>query len=292
MNLSVIVCTRNRADELVKCLQELKEQTKGIEGVEIIIVDNGSTDHTKEVAARFTTDPNSRCRYVYEPVPGPCAARNRGRAEAKGAVLACIDDDAVPHPGWIAVIREHFLAGRSDCLAGKTVLRLQDELPEWFPTNLNWVLGESQFGERERELTPGECPNAGNCAFRIDVFDAIGGFNPNLRIYYEEVDFFGKARRMGFSFYYRSDLAIDHCVSAKRLTKSALREKAYQMGFGCALMVISLNAGARFRLKTVALYFYRIARVSVAWCARPRFDREFTLWQYTGVIRGLFSRLN
>ena len=45
---------------------------------------------------------------------------------------------------------------------------------------------------------------------------------------------------MGFSFYYRPDMAIDHCVSARRLTKSALRVKAYQMGFGCELMVVTL----------------------------------------------------
>ena len=208
---------------------------------------------------------------------------------AKGAVLAYIDDDAVPRSGWIAVIGEHFLAGRSDCLAGKTVLRLQDELPGWFPTSLKWVLGESQFGERAHELTSNKCPNGNNFAIRIEVFDAIGGFNPNFRLYCDEVDFFAKARSMGFSFYYRPDLAIDHCVSARRLTKSALRVKAYQMGFGCALMVITLNSGAGFRLKTVAAYLCRIARVSLAWCARPRFDREFTFWQYSGMLRGLFS---
>ena len=108
---------------------------------------------------------------------------------AKGAVLAYIDDDAVPRSGWIAVIGEHFLAGRSDCLAGKTVLRLQDELPGWFPTSLKWVLGESQFGEREHELTSNKCPNGNNFAIRIEVFDAIGGFNPNIRLYCDEVDF-------------------------------------------------------------------------------------------------------
>ena len=286
--ISIIVCTKNRAEELAFCLEVLYRQSRDVGDVEVIVIDNDSADNTKNTIQSYSSRSGSPIRYGYEAKAGLCNARNQGRTLARGQVLAYVDDDAVPHAGWIAVIREHFLAGRSDCLAGKTVLRLQDELPEWFPTSLKWVLGESQFGEREHELTPDKCPNGNNFAIRNEVFDAIGGFNPNIRLYCDEVDFFARARSMGFSFYYRPDLAVDHCVSAKRLTKPALREKAYQMGLGYALMVIGFNPGARFRLKIVAPYFYRIARVSLAWCHRPRFGCEFEFWQYSGTLRGLF----
>jgi len=287
--LSIIVCTRNRADELVNCLQELKEQTGGIEGVEIIIVDNGSTDHTKEVAARFTTDPSSVFQYVWEPIPGLCVARNRGRAAAKGAVLAYIDDDAVPHPGWITGILNNFRPGRSECLAGKTVLKPKGKIPTWFPNTMYWVLGESSFGEDARFLGGDESPNGGNFAVRADVFDSVGGFDPSLTLYFDEAEFFSRVGTKGYRFFYDPEVIIDHCVPMSRLNRVALRQKAYRMGLGIGQFYKTGRPGLISRLSRLARYMTLTARVGGLWCLRPRFDREFAFWQYLGCLQEIFT---
>jgi len=289
MNLSVIVCTRNRADELVNCLQELGEQTKEIEGVEIIIVDNGSTDHTKEVAARFTTDPNSRCRYVYEPVPGLCTARNRGRVAAGGIVLAYIDDDAVPHPGWVETILDHFRRGLSVCLAGKTVLKPKGGIPAWFPNTLYWVLGESSFGQVQRFLKGDENPNGGNFAVTAQAFDSVGGFDTSITLYFDDHEFYSRLRAKGYRSFYDPRIVIDHCIDASRLNKPALRQRAYRLGRGVGQLYKTGKPKLASRLGRIVQRSLLLARVGLSWCLRPRFDREFTLWEHVGFVREVAS---
>src|SRR5690348_12990589 len=93
MLLSVIICTRNRASEIAECLPGLAEQAKQFSDVEVLVVDNGSTDNTKETVQQLSDRFQFPFRYVFEPIAGLCQARNRGAAEAQAEVLAYIDDD-------------------------------------------------------------------------------------------------------------------------------------------------------------------------------------------------------
>jgi len=90
--ISVIVCTYNRAELLRELLPTLCEQTVAFTQYEVIVIDNGSTDHTKTVAAVFAAR-YPQVRYCYEPRQGLSHARNRGWQEAKGDYVAYIDDD-------------------------------------------------------------------------------------------------------------------------------------------------------------------------------------------------------
>jgi glycosyltransferase involved in cell wall biosynthesis len=285
MKLSIIVCTRNRADELVHCLQELMCQAAEAEATEIIIVDNGSTDHTAEVAARFTMDSRARFRYIHEPVPGLCVARNRGRAAAEGEFLAYIDDDAVPHPAWIARIMKHLGDAGCDCLAGKTVLRPNGEIPEWFPGGLYWALGMSSFGDDARFLGGNENPSGNNFAIRAEVFDAVSGFDSSLSLYFDEAEFFSRVRAKGHRFFYDPELIVDHRVPTSRLTRGALRRRAYRMGIGVGQYYKVGKPGIVLRLGQLGRYMALAACVGGLWCVRPRFGREFAFWQYVGCVR-------
>ena len=99
--LSIIICTRNRADELVNCLPELARQAKHFSDVEVVIVDNGSTDDTKAVVNQASAHHGFIFRYETEPTAGLSRARNRGCAVALGEVLAYVDDDVRIGPVWI-----------------------------------------------------------------------------------------------------------------------------------------------------------------------------------------------
>ena len=96
MDISIIICTYNRSESLKRTLQSLKEMSVSddIEW-ELLIVDNNSTDNTREAVNDFTKTSGLNCRYVFESKQGLSNARNRGVKEACGEIIAFTDDDVI-----------------------------------------------------------------------------------------------------------------------------------------------------------------------------------------------------
>src|SRR5882757_11067209 len=92
---SIIIPTFNGASRIGNCLESLVKQTAG-RNVEILVVDDGSTDNTANVVRGY-----SSVRLVSQANAGPASARNRGALEAKGKILLFTDDDCVPMPDWL-----------------------------------------------------------------------------------------------------------------------------------------------------------------------------------------------
>jgi len=92
---SIIIPTFNGSSRIVNCLDALKEQVAGL-SVEILVVDDGSTDNIAEVVALYP-----EVRLISQSNAGPAAARNRGALEASGKILLFTDDDCVPTPDWL-----------------------------------------------------------------------------------------------------------------------------------------------------------------------------------------------
>ena len=97
---SVVVPTLNRADSLRSAIESLLSQDTSLP-YEIIVVDNDSSDRTRDVVESFMKKAHGRLRYVFEGVPGLSVARNAGIAAANGEVVAFIDDDAMASPDWL-----------------------------------------------------------------------------------------------------------------------------------------------------------------------------------------------
>src|SRR3979411_1602731 len=96
-SISLIICTHNRADLLPRCLRAAAEQTIPYGDYELLVVDNGSTDHTAQIVERFQHRYRKHhIRYFYHSTRGLSQARNRAAAEAMSPILHYIDDDAVP----------------------------------------------------------------------------------------------------------------------------------------------------------------------------------------------------
>jgi glycosyltransferase involved in cell wall biosynthesis len=93
--ISVIIPTFNSAKELTKCLESFKTQTISNENYEVMVVDDGSNDGTKDAAAKYPI------RYIYQQNHGPAAARNNGANQAYGEIILFTDADCEPQPNWI-----------------------------------------------------------------------------------------------------------------------------------------------------------------------------------------------
>ena len=99
---TVIVPTYNGATRIARCLRSLLPQTAG-SNVDILVIDDGSTDDTTEVCRGFTG-----VRVISQRNAGPAAARNLGAREARGTVLLFTDDDCVPFPNWVEAMLAPF----------------------------------------------------------------------------------------------------------------------------------------------------------------------------------------
>jgi cellulose synthase/poly-beta-1,6-N-acetylglucosamine synthase-like glycosyltransferase len=102
MSVSIIIPTFNGASRIENCVDALLKQTVGRDA-EILVVNDGSTDNTADVVARY-----SGVRCITQLNSGPAAARNRGTLEARGTIILFTDDDCIPMSDWLTVMTEPF----------------------------------------------------------------------------------------------------------------------------------------------------------------------------------------
>ena len=131
MKLSVIIPTRNRATYLEKMLDSLLGQTVSKDEFEVIVIDNGSTDLTKDVCSKKKTC-FPHFKYILEKKPGLHSGRNRGLLEAKGDYLLFADDDVIGFPTWIEGIVEGLEHDNVALAGGNVIPKFETNKPEWF----------------------------------------------------------------------------------------------------------------------------------------------------------------
>ena len=186
--VTVAVCTRDRTQHLKNCLSSLNKLTYS--NIEVLVVDNApATDETKRLVRESFAD----FRYVNEPRPGLDWARNRAVEQASGEIIAYTDDDVVVDPSWVDALVNVFQEDSAVMAVTGLVLAHELETPaqiyferyggfgrgfrrQWFTldnaTRLrqNFHIGAGRFG------------TGANMAFRRQVFDEIGVFDPALDV--------------------------------------------------------------------------------------------------------------
>src|ERR1044072_6056487 len=120
MKFSVIIATYNRAEELVKTLESLK-QLESTGPWEVIIVDNNSTDNTREVVLERVESFPVPLQYIMEKEQGRSAALNAGIRAAKGEILAITDDDVRVDEHWLLNAEQALDQLQCDYLGGKAL---------------------------------------------------------------------------------------------------------------------------------------------------------------------------
>ena len=279
--LSIVVCTLNRADELRCCLPLVIAQAISFDDVEILVVDNGSIDNTKDTVQSLSREHAFELRYIYESDAGLCQARNRGRKQARGQVLAFIDDDVRIKDGWIHNIRQHFMEARSDCLGGRVKVRLAGKVPIKGAEEMLWFFGETDLGAESREYHTSDAiqyPVGCNMAFNVCVFDTVGGFNTSLKYYFDETDFFRRVRQKEFSVLYAPDVEVEQHIPVERLTKGALLAKTRLLGIGAAQFRMLSGPSPALWTKFLVDCSVKSAYHFLMYIFNPTFGTFFALW--------------
>jgi GT2 family glycosyltransferase len=187
--VTVVVCTRDRAEQLARCLDALRRLEH--DDLEILIVDNAPADDATErlVTARAAADP--RLRYVREERPGLSRARNRGLREARAGIVAFTDDDVLVDPLWAAALARGFARDPQVACVTGLVATASLGLPEerYFDARVSWASScEQRVFSAVRTagdsvlhpFAAGAFGTGANMAFRADVLRALGGFDECL----------------------------------------------------------------------------------------------------------------
>jgi GT2 family glycosyltransferase len=230
--ISVVICTRERPEDLERCLRGLKPQQDSY--VEVLVVDNAPlTNATREVAQRHGVG------YVVEPAKGLDRARNCGILQTKGDIIAFLDDDTFPESDWIATIRRCLEDPKVVGIAGAFLpLELRTEGQNLFEQYHQLMRGKR---EERREFGPGWPPACGghvgagaNMAFRREALLDIRGFDGRfdagtITRSGGDTDIFARFLDAHYTLAYEPSLRIYH---RHRRTRKAVRAQLFGYGVG------------------------------------------------------------
>lgn len=301
MILSVVICTRNRADMLKLALESLDRQTISREEFEVLVVDNGSTDDTVEVVSQWLL--SGGVHYFYEETPGLSRARNRGWSEAQGKWVAYLDDDAVAAPRWISGFFSsiELFGPKISCMGGPIGLVWPTSVPEWLPSSQRGFLGELDWGSLPRVLSDDEWIGGGNSIYKREVLQTLGGFPDALGrkgenlLSCEEIYLRKKIHTSGFLCAYSPQSLIWHYVHPDRLTKKWFLERSYWQGVSLAKMDSLLDPGRNFAIVSRSVFtFLSLVRYSVVFLLgclgnqQARFSKLCRIYTIFGRLHGFW----
>jgi GT2 family glycosyltransferase len=184
--VSVVVCTHNGAATLDDCLDGLSKLE--YPDYEVIVVDDGSTDSSAQIAARRNV------RLIRTENRGLASARNSGMNAARGEIIAYIDDDARPEPHWLDYLVAEFARSDHCAVGGPNIAPRGDGLVADCVANSPGGPVHVLLSDAEAEHIPG-C----NMAIRTQALRAIGGFDPQFVAAGDDVDVCWRLAQQGWT---------------------------------------------------------------------------------------------
>lgn len=227
--VSIIINTRNRARDLEQTLVALGrlEVPADLE-TELLVVDNGSADHTPAVVQNCAL-PALHVRYVREEQPGLSHARNAGLHQSSGEVILFTDDDVRPPAGWLMEMSAPLLSKCADAIVGGVRLA-----PSLHPKRLglferSW-LADTCVLEAGRSVYL----TGANFGFHRCVLDKVPAFDPELGAgalgFCEDTLFSLQLREAGYRFASAFETVIEHCPAPERALPASMEVRADKGG--------------------------------------------------------------
>ena len=309
MRLDVIIPTYNRQDLLPFTLNSLlaAEIPEGLE-VTITVVDNNSTDGTRQVVESFQKKfGEDKIKYCFESQQGRSHALNKGITSTSGDLVGMIDDDEEVDQNWYKTAFEVFRTRQLDFIGGPYIPRWSSTPPDWLPRKYGGVVGWVDGGDKEVPYDsnyPGILMG-GNAVFRRSIFEEVGLYTTWLGrtdkglLTGEDEELYGRLLAHGAKGVYLPGLIIYHRVLPERMTKKYFRRWCFWRG-------VSLGLLDRKRKLPVAYLFgiprwhYRNALQGVAstmthLVVTPKdpskvFADELGFWDWLGLVYGRHFR--
>ena len=294
--------TYNRGEMLEDAIRGVLAQQDATPPFELIVVDNNSTDRTREIIERFA-DADPRVRYLFEAAQGLSHARNAGIRCARAPLIAFTDDDVRAQPQWVASIVRAFDEHPEVDMAGGRVLPLWPAPPPDWLTRDHWApLALVDYGEAQVAITAANpiCLVGANLAFRRSVFDTVGVFATDVQRVrdvigsLEDHEFLLRLLRAGGRGLYDPRIALHAEIQPSRLRRDYHRR--WHSGHGHFHALLRSEAMEQTRLGTlvgVPAHLYRQAigdlagwlRAAVSRNRTRAFEHEIRLRFFAGFFR-------
>lgn len=241
IEVSICICTYNRADSLKNTLLSICGMTERIDVEwEVLIVDNNSADDTRTVVEGFKA--YLPIRYVFENKQGLSHARNKSVLESKGELLIFTDDDVRVESKWLS---EFFKASQdfpeAEYFGGRILPFWPRGRPKWFKQErmalLDGLFPHYDLGLKRRLFKEGDpVPYGGSIAFRRRLFDKVGMFRIDLGVCGdvpgrgEEYEYIIRAKNAGYMGVYVGTAVCYHEIHPKKERLSFIYKFGVQKG--------------------------------------------------------------
>lgn len=278
-DVSILICTRDRAAHLAATLASIDalHVPPGVQ-VEVLVVDNGSTDGTAAVleAGRVRSMP---FRWASVPLPGKARAINAAIRLSRGTVLLWTDDDVRVRRDWLERMSRPILDGRFDAVVGAVII--PDELRERFKGTVMerrmWMFASTE----ETDFSAPTMMTGVNMAFGRHVLSKVPNFDealgPGMLGFAEDTNFGNRLRAAGYSIGGVHDAVVEHHFDVSRVTSASIDSMVRRMAESMAYVAHHWN-GKRIRfprLKLAKATFGHAVKASLlALRGAPTLERE------------------
>jgi glycosyltransferase involved in cell wall biosynthesis len=312
MKFSIVIATYNRADELGKTLESLRNLQVSHRW-EVVLVDNNSKDNTKEVVLKAAENFPVPLHYLQESQQGRSAALNTGIKAAKGEIIATTDDDVRVEPDWLTNAERALQELGADYLGGKALPIWSGKRPAWIPEvrSIHWaVIALLDYGPKPLPLDDYVAIGV-NMVFRREAFDRAGlwdntiGRKAGTLLGQEVREWCSRARAANLKGFYSPDLVVHHVIPADRLTKKYFRKWFYWHGISRAILyktkgldmespestaldfstVPHIAGVPRYMFRTYLQSFFSMISSFVRADEVAAFEHELGLWFFAGVMK-------
>ncbi|MDQ8727646.1 glycosyltransferase [Bradyrhizobium sp. LHD-71] len=270
-DLSLVVCTRNRARSLANCLDHMLDLRSRFK-IEALVIDNGSSDNTRDVALAKAKTATFPMRYIFEDRPGVGRAMNTGYVSSQGSIVAFTDDDCYVDSNLCDAIMQGFEDPAIGYMGGRIEL--------FDPTDARITIDERTeiiAYPPNRPIFAGMFHGA-NLAFRRAALDMINGIDPwfgpgSLVGSGADIDAVARVSRAGWAGLYQPTAVVrhhhgrklDHLPSLRRqyaIGRGAFNAKSFHESFDIIGLARALRISFLVGREDPRAYYYELVGVA------------------------------
>lgn len=238
MKVSVLICTRNRAQSIVHCLDSIDAAARAasLTDAEIIVIDNASEDNTSSIVQKWAARSSIPVRLDYEPRMGISIAKNRGLRSARGEILVLTDDDCrLQSDYFVELLRLHASDTIPALRGGRVELGNKADLELTIKTDTDPKRWDIISGSAKYENL-GNCFLGCNLFMRRQVYEQLGPFDENFGVdgipAGEDTEYIFRAYAAGLAIEYVPSLVVFHHHGRKAPADARRLWQNYMTGSG------------------------------------------------------------